>query len=188
MLTVFKFSSTRGLDSSTALEFVRALRIATDLVKVSTIASIYQAGENLFNTFDKVCLIYEGRMVYYGPANLARQYFIDMGYTPKPRQTTPDFLVSVTDPLGRTTVTADNDTRNTEMRGRPVPQTPAEFEEYYNASNIHDINHADVESYKRDNVNKHEKFVAFKESARADHSAHTRLRVRAFASKSGWRL
>ncbi|KAG2006802.1 multidrug resistance protein 1, variant 2 [Coprinopsis cinerea AmutBmut pab1-1] len=94
-------NSTRGLDSSTALEYVRALRIGTDLAKLATIVSIYQAGESLFNLFDKVCLIYEGRMVYYGPGHLARAYFEDMGYVPANRQTTPDFLVGVTDPKGR---------------------------------------------------------------------------------------
>ncbi|KAG6814964.1 hypothetical protein H0H93_011487, partial [Arthromyces matolae] len=91
-------NSTRGLDSSTALEFGRALRIATDIDHQTTIVSIYQAGETLYELFDKVCLLYEGRMVYYGPADKARQYFIDMGYQPANRQTTPDFLVAVTDP------------------------------------------------------------------------------------------
>ncbi|KAJ3501614.1 hypothetical protein NLJ89_g9259 [Agrocybe chaxingu] len=73
-------NSTRGLDASTALEFVRALRIATDIFEQTTIVSIYQAGESLYQYFDKVCVIYEGRMAYFGPADQARQYFIDMGY------------------------------------------------------------------------------------------------------------
>ena len=50
-------SSTRGLDASTALEFVRALRIATDIAKMTTIVSLYQAGESLYRVFDKVSLI-----------------------------------------------------------------------------------------------------------------------------------
>ena len=80
--------------SSTALEFVQALRIATDIARQSTIFAIYQAGEQLYEHFDKVCLIYEGKQVYFGPANQARQYFIDMGYEPANRQTTADFLVA----------------------------------------------------------------------------------------------
>lgn len=171
-------SSTRGLDASTALEFVRALRIATDLVQVSTIASIYQAGGSLFDIFNKVCLIYEGRMVYFGPVGLARQYFIDMGYVPKDRQTTPDFLVSVTDPLGRTMDTKDKDSRNKGKRTWSIPQTSLEFEEYYKNSNIAAINHRDLEEYKRDNVDKPEKFDAFKQSAKAEHASYTRRRVR----------
>ena len=89
-------SSTRGLDSSTALEFIRTLRIATDAANVTTIVSLYQAGEQLFHLFDKVCLIYEGKMTYYGPAKEAKRYFMNMGYEPQNRQTTPDFLVAST--------------------------------------------------------------------------------------------
>jgi ATP-binding cassette subfamily G (WHITE) protein 2 (SNQ2) len=89
-------NSTRGLDASTALEFVRALRIATDVARLTTIVSIYQVGEQLYELFDKVCVIYEGQMVYMGSAREARQYFMDMGYAPANRQTTADFLVAGT--------------------------------------------------------------------------------------------
>ena len=95
MLNIVSYeSSTRGLDASTALEFVRALRIATDVTSMSTIVSIYQAAESLYQHFDKVCVIYEGRMAYFGPADQARQYFIDLGFEPVQRQTTSDFLVA----------------------------------------------------------------------------------------------
>ena len=47
-LIFLPFSSTRGLDASTALEFVRALRIATDNLGLTSIVSIYQASENLY--------------------------------------------------------------------------------------------------------------------------------------------
>ncbi|KAF8877242.1 pleiotropic drug resistance ABC transporter [Gymnopilus junonius] len=107
-------NSTRGLDASTALEFVRALRIATDSFESATLVSIYQAGESLYQYFDKVCIIYEGRMAYFGAADQAKQYFIDMGYEPANRQTTADFLVAVTDP-----------------NARILPRTAAEFAEYF---------------------------------------------------------
>ncbi|SRR6266702_2485263 len=95
MLDIVSYdSSTRGLDASTALEFVRALRIATDVAHISNIVSIYQAAESLYQHFDKVCVIYEGRMAYFGRADLARQYFIDLGFEPVHRQTTSDFLVA----------------------------------------------------------------------------------------------
>jgi len=171
-------SSTRGLDSSTALEFVRALRIATDLVRNATIVSIYQAGESLYEVFDKVCLLYEGRMVYFGPADLARQYFIDMGYLPATRQTTPDFLVSVTNALGRTMATDEHDEiRSPERRGKPIPQTPLEFEEYYEHSEIKKINQADIASYKANFVGKEDLASAYKVSAKAEQARHTRRQV-----------
>ena len=39
-----------------------------------------------------------GRMIYFGPASEARAYFETMGFQPKNRQTTADFLTSITDP------------------------------------------------------------------------------------------
>ena len=178
MIFTYFGSSTRGLDSSTALEFVRALRIATNLVRNATIVSIYQAGESLSEIFDKVCLLYEGRMVYFGPVDLARQYFIDMGYVPAARQTTPDFLVSVTNALSRRIATKEHDEiRSPERRGKPIPQTALEFEEYYQNSEIKKANQADIASYKADFVGKQDLASAYKASAKAEHARHTYRQV-----------
>ena len=148
----------------------------------TTIVSIYQAGESLYKTFDKVCLIYEGRMAYFGPANLARQYFVDMGYEPAPRQTTADFLVAVTDPLGRAglgTLSAESseDDEDGASRPRPIPQTAAEFEEYYRKSDIYRMNLEDIAAYKRDFVEQRGRADVFKAGAKAEHARHTRRKV-----------
>lgn len=49
---------------------------------LTTVAAIYQASESIYKHFDKVCVLYEGQMAYFGPADGARQYFIDMGCVP----------------------------------------------------------------------------------------------------------
>lgn len=116
-------------------------------------------------------------MVYFGPINLARQYFIDMGYVPANRQTTPDFLVSVTDPLGRRMITKEDDNRSPELKNRPIPQTALEFEEYYKNSEIRKINLEDIRLYKAENVDKPDRKVAYRESAKAEHARHTRRAV-----------
>lgn len=67
-------NSTRGLDASTALEYTRALRIATDVLSLTTILSIYQCGEQIYTCFDKVCVLYDGEMVYFGPMEEAVEY------------------------------------------------------------------------------------------------------------------
>jgi ATP-binding cassette subfamily G (WHITE) protein 2 (SNQ2) len=94
-------NSTRGLDASTALDFVKSLRIQTDLYKTTTFVSLYQASENIYNLFDKVMVIDEGRQIYYGPAKAARAYFEGLGFAPRPRQTTPDYLTGCTDEFER---------------------------------------------------------------------------------------
>ncbi|GIK06980.1 hypothetical protein Aspvir_002633 [Aspergillus viridinutans] len=94
-------NSTRGLDASTALEYVQSLRTLTDMANVSTVVALYQASENLYNLFDKVMLIEEGKCAYYGSAQDAKAYFERLGFECPPRWTTPDFLTSVSDPHAR---------------------------------------------------------------------------------------
>ena len=85
-------NSTRGLDASTALDYAKSLRIMTDIFEMTTFVSLYQAGEGIYEQFDKVLVIDGGRQVYFGPVAEARQYFVDMGWQDYPRQTTADYL------------------------------------------------------------------------------------------------
>ncbi|KAK0522180.1 ATP-binding cassette transporter snq2, partial [Tilletia horrida] len=54
-------NSTRGLDASTALDFAKSLRVITDLLQLSVFTSLYQAGEGIYDQFDKVLVIDNGR-------------------------------------------------------------------------------------------------------------------------------
>ncbi|KZT26095.1 pleiotropic drug resistance ABC transporter [Neolentinus lepideus HHB14362 ss-1] len=157
-------NSTRGLDSSTALEFVRALRIATDVARQSTIVSIYQAGESLYELFDKVCVIYEGKMAYFGPADRARQYFIDLGYEPANRQTTADFLVAVTDPNGRIP----------RQVSHPIPRNAIEFAEHFRKSDLAALNRDDIQSYQAEVTGQPHRSEHYKQSVWEDHAKTTR--------------
>lgn len=154
-------NSTRGLDASTALEFVQALRIGTDIGRLTTIVSIYQAGEQLYDLFDKVCVIADGKMVYFGSAKEARQYFIDMGYEPQDRQTTADFLVSVTNPSGRKIRDG--------FEGK-VPRTSEEMAAVFLASPLGQANRDSIEHYRSHNVGKPERIDAYRQSAIMEHA------------------
>lgn len=94
-------NSTRGLDASTALDYIKSLRIMTNIYKTTTFVSLYQASENIYRLFDKVLVIDSGRQVYMGPTTSARAYFENLGFREKPRQTTPDFLTGCTDDFER---------------------------------------------------------------------------------------
>ncbi|GAA94934.1 uncharacterized protein L969DRAFT_53077 [Mixia osmundae IAM 14324] len=89
--------STRGLDSATALDYIKSLRVLTDTVQTTNIVTLYQASEDIYNLFDKVLLIDEGRCIYFGPATEAKAYFRDLGFFFPHRQTSADALTSVTD-------------------------------------------------------------------------------------------
>jgi ABC-type multidrug transport system ATPase subunit len=73
-------NSTRGLDASTALEWAKALRAMTDVLGLSTIVTLYQAGNGIYNLFDKVLVLDEGNEIYYGPAAEAKPFMEDLGF------------------------------------------------------------------------------------------------------------
>ncbi|OKP13964.1 Brefeldin A resistance protein [Penicillium subrubescens] len=73
-------NSTRGLDASTALEWAKALRAMTDVQGLSTIVTLYQAGNGIYNLFDKVLVLDEGKQIYYGPASEAKPFMENLGF------------------------------------------------------------------------------------------------------------
>lgn len=94
-------NSTKGLDSSTALDFVKALRTFTDVARKTTLATLYQAGENIYRAFDKVLVLDQGRQVFFGAIDDAKEHFEKLGFICAPGQTTAEFLTAVTDPFQR---------------------------------------------------------------------------------------
>ncbi|EEP75711.1 hypothetical protein UREG_00558 [Uncinocarpus reesii 1704] len=115
-------NSTRGLDAATALEFTRALKVGSHVAGMTQLLAIYQASQAIYDLFDKAIVLYEGRQIYFGPAKSAKRYFEDMGWFCPQRQTTGDFLTSVTNPEER---------RPREGFEGKVPRTAAEFEQYW---------------------------------------------------------
>lgn len=73
----------------------------TDVSNRTTLVTLYQVGEGIYELMDKVLVIDGGRMAYQGPANEAKQYMIDLGFHCPDRETTADFLAAVTDPKQR---------------------------------------------------------------------------------------
>ncbi|KAF5876182.1 putative abc transporter protein [Botrytis fragariae] len=92
--------SIEGLDSSSALSFLRLLKGMSRATGMSNIVTAYQASENIYREcFDRVLLLYDGYQIYSGPAgDTAKRYFTNLGFECPPRQTTPDFLTAITSP------------------------------------------------------------------------------------------
>jgi ABC-type multidrug transport system ATPase subunit/ABC-type multidrug transport system permease subunit len=119
-------NSTRGLDASTAVDYARSLRVITNIYRTTTFVSLYQASESIYTQFDKVMVIDEGRQVFFGPAQEARAYFEGLGFLPKPRQTTPDYLTGCTDSFEREYQEGRDETN--------APASPDELAEAFNKS------------------------------------------------------
>lgn len=131
-------NSSRGLDASTAVEYVQSLRTLTNMAQISTAVSLYQAGEQLYKLVDKVLLIDEGQCLYFGSADDAKQYFIDLGFECPERWTTADFLTSVTDKHERSIRKGYEDR---------IPRSAQDFASIYRKSEAYEKNLEDIRDY-----------------------------------------
>lgn len=132
--------STRGLDAASALDYVRSLRIITDVFNITTIATLYQASNSIFNLFDKVLLLDEGYCIYYGPTSGAKQYFEDLGFYCPPRKSTPDFLTGLCNPIEREFLPGFEDS---------APKYATDFQERYRDSQICKSMNDDIKDYEQ---------------------------------------
>jgi len=71
--------ATTGLDSSTALQIFRALRIIADEA-IPVIATLKQPGQELVELFDQIIVLDEGKMVYCGPPQSMIPHFASLGF------------------------------------------------------------------------------------------------------------
>lgn len=132
-------NSTRGLDSANAVEFCKTLRLQTELFGTTACVSIYQSPQSAYDLFDKAVVLYEGRQIFFGRADAAKQYFVDLGFDCPARQTVPDFLTSMTSPLERIVRHGFEDV---------APRTPDEFAAKWKASAQYKALQAEIEAYK----------------------------------------
>ena len=161
-LTRNRDNSTRGLDASTALDYANSLRVMTDISNRTTLVTLYQAGEGIYQLMDKVLVIDAGRMVFQGPAGEAKQYFQDLGFYCPDRQTTADFLTSVTDPTER---------RFREGYEDKAPKTPEDFERVFKNSENYKKVLADVDGYEKElEESEHADARQFKQSVKEQKS------------------
>jgi ATP-binding cassette subfamily G (WHITE) protein 2 (SNQ2) len=120
-------NSTRGLDASTALDFAKVLRADADTLKKTIAATFYQAGNGIYDQFDKVLVLIEGRQAYYGPGSLAKEYFEDMGFVCPDGANIADFLTAVAVPTERQVLPGME---------KKVPSLAEEFETRYQQSDL----------------------------------------------------
>jgi len=155
-------NSTRGLDASTALDYANSLRVMTDISNRTTIVTLYQAGEGIYNVMDKVLVIEGGKMIYQGPAKEAKAYFEGLGFLCPPRQTTADFLTSVGDP---------NERQFQQGKEASIPKTAGELEEAFRKSDIYRRAMADIEDYeKKINSDQNEDTQQFRQAVQEQQS------------------
>lgn len=124
----------------------------------TAIVAIYQASQSIYDVsskivtticsftklylqvFDKVAVLYEGRQIYFGNIHAAKKFFVDMGFECPLRQTTADFLTSLTSPAERIVRKG--------FEGK-TPYTPDEFAEAWQKSEDHAQLLRDIDEFDR---------------------------------------
>ncbi|KAH8686519.1 ABC-2 type transporter-domain-containing protein [Ilyonectria robusta] len=151
-------NTTRGLDSGNAINFCKNLRLQADLLGVAGAVAIYQAPQSAYDLFDRVTVLYEGRQIFFGKATEARRYFEELGFHCPDRQTTPDFLTSMTSPQERQVRAGFEAT---------APRTPDEFANRWQTSEQRKILLRELGDYEK-NHPPQERLAEYKESRRAE--------------------
>ena len=159
-------NSTRGLDSANAIEFCKTLRMSSDLVGTTANVAIYQSPQSAYDQFDKALVIYEGRQIFFGRCDEARDYFISIGFKCPDRQTVPDFLTSMTSPQERVIQ---------EGWENRVPRTPDEFAEVWRQSSERAALMQEIEQFNKDYPIGGESLEKFKDSRRAQQAKGQRV-------------
>jgi hypothetical protein len=73
----------------------------TDVLGLATVVTLYQAGNGIYNLFDKVLVLDGGNEVYYGPREEARPFMEGLGFICRDGANVADYLTGVTVPTER---------------------------------------------------------------------------------------
>ncbi|KAI4113992.1 MAG: hypothetical protein LQ345_005144 [Seirophora villosa] len=160
-------NSTRGLDSATALEFIKTLRLSTSLAGSTAAVAIYQASQSIYDKFDKVVVLYEGRQIYFGPTTAAKDYFVNLGFVCTERATTGDFLTSLTNPVERIV---------REGFENRVPRTADEFADVWKNSQARQLLMAEIEAFDKEFPVGGEQLELFRKSRQASQAKRQRVK------------
>ncbi|KAL4878791.1 ABC-2 type transporter-domain-containing protein [Aspergillus karnatakaensis] len=160
-------NSTRGLDSANAIEFCKTLRTQGDVLGVTSCVAIYQAPQAAYELFDKVTVLYEGRQIYFGPAQAAKEYFTRMGFVCPESQTTPDFLTSMSSPVERMIQPGFENL---------VPRSSSDFAERWKESPEYQNLLRDIDDYNNKHPFNSTDLDLFSSSRKAEKSRNQRLK------------
>ncbi|KXJ86959.1 ABC-2 type transporter-domain-containing protein [Microdochium bolleyi] len=157
-------NSTRGLDSANAVRFCQSLRDQAEILDIAAAVAIYQAPQSAYDMFDRVTLLYKGRQIFFGKISEAASYFENLGFERPARQTTPDFLTSMTSASERVV--------------RPgfahqVPKTPDEFAARWKTSKERQALLDEIQTYQEKHP-RDERSLEYKQSRVADQQKHMR--------------
>ncbi|KAJ1748521.1 hypothetical protein LPJ79_004442 [Coemansia sp. RSA 1821] len=92
---LFLDEPTSGLDSNSSQLVVELVKQVAQERQIGAIMTIHQPSARIFNTFDKVILLSQGRVVYFGPTSTAIEYFAGIGYQCPVHENPADYFIDL---------------------------------------------------------------------------------------------
>ena len=108
-------------------------------------------------------MLYEGRQIYFGSKDAGKKFFVDMGFYCPERETTADFLTSITSP---------NERQAREGWESRVPRTPDEFAARWRDSEERARLLAEIDAFDREFPMSGEPLEKFLQSRKAEQAKH----------------
>ncbi|KAI9981281.1 hypothetical protein PInf_008934 [Phytophthora infestans] len=84
-----------GLDAATTYDIVNSLKSLTRHFKANIVVSLLQPPPEVFNLFDDILIMNDGRIMYHGPREQVQEYFEKMRFRCPPRKDVADFLLDL---------------------------------------------------------------------------------------------
>nr|KJB82688.1 hypothetical protein B456_013G209600 [Gossypium raimondii] len=103
--TLFLDEITNGLDSSTAFQIVSYLQQLVHMIDTTLLVSLLQPAPEIFDLFDDIILMVEGKILYNGPRDHILDFFENCGFRCPPRKAVVDFLQEETSKIKHNTGT-----------------------------------------------------------------------------------
>ncbi|KAJ2776659.1 hypothetical protein GGI15_004783 [Coemansia interrupta] len=92
---LFLDEPTSGLDSNSSEMVVELIKKISVEQNTATIMTIHQPNARIFNMFDKVILLSQGQLVYFGPASASIDYFASIGHQCPMHENPADYFVDL---------------------------------------------------------------------------------------------
>ncbi|KAJ2155975.1 hypothetical protein GGF46_005488 [Coemansia sp. RSA 552] len=92
---LFLDEPTSGLDSNSSELVVELVKGIAAERSIAALMTIHQPNAHIFNTFDKVILLSQGRIVYFGPTSSSIDYFSSIGYQCPMHENPADYFVGI---------------------------------------------------------------------------------------------
>ncbi|KAJ2761198.1 hypothetical protein H4S06_001332 [Coemansia sp. BCRC 34490] len=92
---LFLDEPTSGLDSNSSQQVVELVKSIAREKDIAVLMTIHQPSARIFNTFDKVILLSQGHLVYFGPTSSAIEYFANIGYRCPVHENPADYFVDL---------------------------------------------------------------------------------------------